>query len=108
ELLRVGRVADLAVECDHVTARSAQRHQRVAIGLAGRLLAAELVGRQLKLLSWEAVWLAGALGLRNVDVDVADAAQLGDRLSGMRQRPAVEAGPVGGLRHPGALRGIGQ
>ena len=54
------------------------------------------------------MWLAGALGLRNVDVDVADAAQLGDRLFGMRQRLAVQAVLVGDLSHSVALLGLGQ
>ena len=47
EVLGVRRVRDLAVERDDVAADVRQRRDRLAVGLAGRDLVAELVGRQL-------------------------------------------------------------
>ena len=46
EVLGVRRVRDLAVERDDVAADVGQRGDRLAVGLAGRDLVAELVGRQ--------------------------------------------------------------
>ena len=93
EDLRVGRVRDLAVERDDVLARVAERLERVAVRLARRdLVAADLVARQLdRSAAARRDVRPLTLGLRDLDHDVADPAQLLDRLLGVVERLAVAA-----------------
>src|ERR1051325_5733786 len=84
------RVADLAVERDDVAARRAERRQRLAVRLAGRDLVTELIARELQIAVREAVRVR-ALRLGDVDVDVAHATELLDRLVGIVERLAVPA-----------------
>src|SRR5439155_26272011 len=103
EDLRVGRVRDLAVEREDLAARSAQGRERIAIGLAGRDLAAHLVARQLELPAREAMRHAMGLGSERRDDEVTLSAQLGDGLLWVWQRLAVPTVLVGHLAHAIAL-----
>ena len=93
EDLREGGVADLAVERDDVSAGSAKRCERLAVRLPRRDLFADVVARQLEGSAWEGVRL-GSVGLRDVDVDVAQSAELGDRPVRIVEGLAVPAGLV--------------
>ena len=62
EEVRVRRVRHLAVERDHVAAQPAERGERLAVGLARRLLGAEVPGGQLAPGGGEAVRRAGRRG----------------------------------------------
>src|SRR5262245_16886985 len=88
--LREGRVADLAVECDNVAARRTERCQRVAVRLAGGDLFADVVARQLELAARDLVCTSRDR-LGDVDLDVANAAELLDRLVRIVKRLAVPA-----------------
>ena len=101
----MGRVADLAVERDHVAAAAHERRQPLAERLArGHWVSADLVLRQRRRgIAVEAVRLAGALGLGHVDVDRPDVAQLLDRLLRILERLAVLALDVGRLGRAIAL-----
>src|SRR5262249_56884973 len=76
-------------EPDDVAARLAERRERLAVGLPGCDLGADLVARQLELAARELVARLRRVGLRNVDADVPDAAELGDRLVRVVERLAV-------------------
>ena len=89
EGVRERRVRDLPVEDDDVPSGRAQRGQRVAVCLPGRDLAPDLVARELELAGLEAVCLA-RLGLRHLDPEVSQAAELRDRILGVVERLAVE------------------
>src|SRR5919198_219370 len=92
EDLGVGRVVDLTVERDHLTPRGTQRGQGVAIGASGRDLLALVPARQLERpRGLEPVRLSASVRLRHVDDDVANAAELLDRLVGVVERLAVPA-----------------
>jgi hypothetical protein len=93
ELIRVGRVRDLAVERDDAAVRLADREQRVAVRLPRRDLGTEVVRWQLESARLERVRLSVALGLVHVDDDVALAAELRDRRLGIVERLAVPARP---------------
>jgi hypothetical protein len=82
EDLRERRVADLAVERDHVPARRPERRERVAVGLPRRDLVADVVARQLELAALEPVRLAVR---RRCDLndDVPQSAELLDRRVGI-------------------------
>ena len=84
------RVRDLAVERDDVGASGAERCERVAVGLARRDLGAELVARELERAGgWSCG--SGRFGLRDLDANVREAAELGDRCVGIVERLAVVA-----------------
>ena len=89
----MGGVGDLAVERDDVAAHRAERGERLAVRLARRDLLAELPRRQLAAGGLEAVRLAAGRR-RELHVQVALAAELGDRLVGVVERLAVLAGLV--------------
>ena len=90
EDLGEGRVGDLAVEDDHVAAGGAERRERVTVGLARRDLAPDLVARQLERSGREPVRLS-RLGLRDLDPEIAQAAELRDRRVRVVERLAVPA-----------------
>ena len=71
------RVADLAVERDHVSAGGPERGERLAVRLPRRHLLPELVARQLERPVRELVWFAG---LRLGDIQRAVHRQGGQRL----------------------------
>ena len=95
EHLRVRRVRDLAVERDDVAAIVAERGDRLAVGLAGGDLLADVPARQLAAGDVEDVRLAAAVGGRgDLDRELAVAAELLDRGVGVLERLAVLAGLV--------------
>src|SRR5680860_1788992 len=80
EALRVGRVADLAVERDDFLVDRADPGEGVAVGAPGGDLLADLVGRPLDRRPLDLVW--PRLGWRlHLDPQRADAAQLLDPVS---------------------------
>ena len=83
------RVRDLPVEGDDVAAGAPERGERLAVGLAGGDLFAELVPRELELRGREPMRLAG-FGLRDLDADLATPPELGDRCLDVVERLAVE------------------
>src|SRR5581483_6736874 len=85
-----GRVGHLAVDGDDVPAGGAERGERLAVGLARRDLAAHLVAGQLERAVLEPVRLA-RLGLRDLDDEVGEPAELLDRGVRVGQRLAVPA-----------------
>src|SRR3954453_2442322 len=87
------RVADLAVERDDVASCGAERGERLAVGLTRCDLVAEVVARQLQLPARERVRVR-SVRLRDVDLDVAQAAELFDCLLRMVERLAVPTGLV--------------
>ena len=89
EDLGVGRVRDLAVERDHVAARRAEGGERLAVGLPGRDLLAEVVARQLERARFELVPRGARVRLLHLDLDVPVAAELLDDLVGVVERLAV-------------------
>src|SRR3954453_13893095 len=107
EHLRVRRVRDLAVERADVAAHGAERRDRVAVGLAGGDLLAEVPARQLAAVDVELVRLRVALGRRDVDGELAVAPELFDRLVGVLERLAVLAGLVLDRLDALALLGLG-
>ncbi len=84
-----------------------ERDERVAESLARRLLGARLVRGQPQRGGREPMRLAADLGLGDVDMDVADAAELGDRRVRVGERLAVVAGLVGDRLDAVALLGAG-
>ncbi len=94
EQLGVRGVGDLAVEGDHVAAQRAERRERLAVGLAGGLLLADVPGRQRRA-AVRGERVRGA-GLRRSEphVDVALPAELGDRVLRLVERLPVLAGLV--------------
>src|SRR5581483_9919137 len=84
--------ADLAVQGDHVSTRRSQSGERVPVGAAGRDLFALVPGRQLERAGdLEQVRLAAPVRLRHIDQDVANAAELRDRLVRVVERLPVPA-----------------
>src|SRR5439155_21569933 len=102
-----GRVVDLAVERDDVAAGRAQCGQGIAVGPAGRHLLALVPARELEPYRLETVRLGAAVRLRHLDDDVADAAELLDRLRGVVERLAVPARLVLDLLDPFSLERLG-
>ena len=90
EDVRERRVGHLAVEGDDVSACRSDRGERIAVRLAGRDLAAELVARELERARRELVRLTGRR-LPNLDPEVALAAELRDRFRRVVERLPVEA-----------------
>ena len=90
ELVRERRVRHLAVESDDVRPRRAECCKRVAVRLPRRDLLPDLVARKLEVGALRPVG-RGHGGLRDVDADVAHAAELRDRRLGVLERLAVEA-----------------
>ena len=89
EDLRERRIRDLAIEHHDVPALAPEGGERLAIRLPRRDLAAHVVRRPLAACRLEAVGLP-RLGSANLDPEVADAPELGDRLLGDRLAvPAV-------------------
>src|SRR5258707_414004 len=76
ELVGVGRIGHLRVQGHHLGQAKAQRRDGVAVSLAGRLLAAEAVRRQLERLRFAAGQQGLVLGLGGLDDQVPFAAQL--------------------------------
>ena len=107
EVLGVRRVRDLAVERDDVAADVGQRGDRLAVGLAGGDLVAELVGRQRAAGRLEDVRLAGLAACATSTDQVALAAELRDRRLGVVERLAVLAGLVLDRLDALALLGLG-
>ena len=95
EQLGVRRVGDLAVERDDVAAHRAERGQRLAVGLARRLLLAELPGGQLAAgRPSKHVRLAGAPGARAARCRSRSPPSSSIAASGVLERLAVLAGLV--------------
>jgi hypothetical protein len=101
----VGRVADLAVERDDVATPLHDDGQALAERLAGgNGVAPDLIGGQgHRWVGLEHMGRGVALWLGDVDVNVADIAELLDRRVGILQRLAVLALDVGGLARAVAL-----
>ena len=107
EVLGVRRVRDLAVERDDVAADVGQRGDRLAVGLAGRDLVAELVASAARRRASRRRAACPPSGLRDVDRQVALAAELLDRRLGVVERLAVLAGLVLDRLDALALLGLG-
>ena len=89
EDLGEGRVRDLAVEPDDVSARLPECRERFAVRLPRGHLGPDLVPREVERPGLELVTRPGRVRLRHVDAQIAHAAELGDRLVGVVERLTV-------------------
>jgi hypothetical protein len=91
EELGTGGVADLTVQGDDVTTAGTEGGERLAVGVPRGDFLPLLPAGQFDVPGRDGVQHAGGGRLVDADVDVAGAAELGDRLVGVRQRLSVQS-----------------